>query len=375
MRNYYPQLDGLRAIAIITVMMGHFFPYPWINNLVGWGDSGVVIFFCLSGFLITGILLDLRASGESRWKCLVTFYARRALRIFPIYYLVIAIAVVAGNSHAIRNLPQLLTYTANYVPGLPSASKLGPFSHVWSLSVEEQFYLLWPILIIFLPRRLLSTAVFVVVISSTIFKFYGGMTGANYSLIFKTVFSCMDSLAAGSMIALVRPTIPQIMERYGSRLLIASAVLVCVSTTIRIWMGVDPFYREHELVGVFYFQTIAILSCIVIIASVSGRRWLLAPFLDWWPLVRIGRISYGLYVYHFFMPTIAPMFVPLAIYNRYPVSTCVALSFAAAIISWIVIEKPILYARKFISSSPANDGVDRRQSLVGVEATATISAP
>src|ERR1700722_19719180 len=94
--GYFPQLDGLRALAVITVMIGHFSSNATISMLVGYGDTGVVIFFCLSGFLITGILLDLKDGSQSRLAALLVFYARRALRIFPIYYLVIAVAVAAG---------------------------------------------------------------------------------------------------------------------------------------------------------------------------------------------------------------------------------------------------------------------------------------
>ncbi len=341
MKHYYKQLDGLRAIAVITVMIGHFCPYPIISKFVGYGDTGVVIFFCLSGFLITGILLDLKELPQSRISLLGTFYARRAVRIFPIYYLVIAVGVAVGSTPVIANLLRLLTYTANYVPGLPIITDLGPFPHLWSLSVEEQFYLAWPLLIFLMPRRFMPATILAVICSSLTFKAYGAVSGASYTVIYRSVFSCMDSLAAGSALALARPWLPQLFAKVGNRVVFLSIALVALLTAIRFWVDADPWYRGHEVLGLIYFQSIILLSCTVIAAAVSGKRWLLSSFLETSPMVSTGRISYGLYVYHYFMPYMAIMLVP-RIHSRFPALTTVAVSFAVAAISWFVIEKPLL---------------------------------
>jgi peptidoglycan/LPS O-acetylase OafA/YrhL len=347
--KYFPQLDGLRAVAVITVMTGHFCSNAVINKLVGWGDTGVVIFFCLSGFLITGILLDLKECSQNRGASLLVFYARRALRIFPIYYLVIAIAVAAGSTPVINALPRLLTYTANYVPGLPIITDLGPFPHLWSLSVEEQFYVAWPALIFLMPRRFLPAAILAVVCSSAAFKVFGALSGAGYTVLFKSVFSCMDSLAAGGALALARPILPWVFDAFGSRLVALSIALVTLLTAVRFWVDADPWYRGHELLGVIYFQSVILLTCAAIMASVSGKRWFLAASLESRPLVAVGRISYGLYIYHYVTPYVAAVLAPRYLNAHFPVLTIVALSFATASLSWFTIEKPFLSLKRFFS--------------------------
>ena len=103
--SYFPQLDGLRGVAILTVLVGHFSPFPLLSNIVGYGDTGVVVFFCLSGFLITNILLGIKRGGRDCLSSLVAFYSRRALRIFPVYYLAIGVAALCGHEPVISNRP------------------------------------------------------------------------------------------------------------------------------------------------------------------------------------------------------------------------------------------------------------------------------
>jgi peptidoglycan/LPS O-acetylase OafA/YrhL len=344
--SYFPQLDGLRAIAVLSVMTGHFSSSPTLGKLVGYGDTGVVIFFCLSGFLITGILLDLR--GYDIAPGLVTFYARRGLRIFPIYYFVILMSLAVGCEPVMANLLRLATYTANYVPGLPVVTGLGPAAHLWSLSVEEQFYLVWPLVILAAPRPLLMAIIVATICASEAMKIFYAVTDGSYKQIFSSVFSCMDSLGVGALLARLRLILPEVWRRYGSRLLTSAIGLFVVLTAIRFYVGADSWYRGHELLGVAYFQTVIFVSSTIIIAAISGERWLLAPALNSALLVSIGRVSYGLYVYHFFMPSVAPVVLPGFIYYRFPVASCVALSFGAAAASWFLIERPILGAKRLL---------------------------
>ncbi len=347
MDKYFPQLDGLRALAVLTVMIGHFSTDSFLSKLVGFGDTGVVIFFCLSGFLITGILLDLKEVQQSRSVSLLLFYARRILRIFPIYYLVIAISVAAGSAPVIANLPRLLTYTVNYVPGLPIITDLGPLPHLWSLSVEEQFYFAWPAVIFLTPRRLLPAVLLVVVSSSIALKVHYALSGAPYTVLIRSVFTCMDSLAAGGALALARPVLPRLFDVFGHRLLATALGLVGFLTAVRLWVGADPWYRDHELLGVAYFQSIILFSCVAIMACVSGRRWFLSSLFQSAPAVSIGRVSYGLYVYHYTMLRVAPVVAPGYFLAHFPVLTLFALSFVAAYVSWFVFEKRILSLKRF----------------------------
>ncbi|HEY0786301.1 MAG TPA: acyltransferase, partial [Acidobacteriaceae bacterium] len=157
-RRHIASLDGLRGLAISLVFLHHFYPRERFNPLslvasAGW--TGVDLFFVLSGFLITGILYDTLAFPRS----LRTFFARRSLRIFPVYLLMVALVVVFARPLQVplgwRDIP-FFAYGANLTRVLQIDPEFGPylrFWHLWSLAVEEQFYLLWAPLVFLLARR------------------------------------------------------------------------------------------------------------------------------------------------------------------------------------------------------------------------------
>ena len=164
--QYMPQLDSLRAFAVLAVVVHHsplvaFVPIPF-------GAIGVRLFFVLSGFLITGILLRCRddrpdGSPGDRWFSLRQFYIRRFLRIFPLYYFVVTCAVILNYGCARSLLPWLLTYTLNVQ--LAISGEWNEFSHFWSLAVEEHFYLAWPWVVLFVPRRWVGSAAVLLVLT------------------------------------------------------------------------------------------------------------------------------------------------------------------------------------------------------------------
>src|SRR4051812_126623 len=154
--RHMPQLDGLRALAVTAVLVHHLLdPLPGLATHFPWGLVGVRLFFVLSGFLITGLLIQAvqtQRGSHDPAHVLKQFYIRRALRIFPIYYLVLAIAWLVGSADVHEQLPWLATYTYNvWIAHLGWFTKY--FAHFWSLCVEEQFYLVWPWLLVFAPRR------------------------------------------------------------------------------------------------------------------------------------------------------------------------------------------------------------------------------
>src|SRR5262249_40880734 len=148
---YMPQLDGLRAVAVLAVVAHHTLPGPLVDALNP-GAAGVRLFFVLSGFLITGILLGCRESmaQQGAGQALASFYARRFLRIFPLYYFALAVVLLAGVQEARDGAAWHLAYLSN-VYGVRQGW-LGSLAHFWSLAVEEQFYLVWPALVLSLPR-------------------------------------------------------------------------------------------------------------------------------------------------------------------------------------------------------------------------------
>jgi peptidoglycan/LPS O-acetylase OafA/YrhL len=154
--KYMPQLDGLRALAVALVAYSHWIPLKY-QTFFGFGIAGVQLFFVLSGFLITGILLRCRELPERR-NALRSFYARRFLRIFPLYYATLAACYVLGVNSARSSIFWHLAYLSNFY-FFNLGGWEGPLSHFWSLAVEEQFYLIWPAIVLFVPQRYLAASI------------------------------------------------------------------------------------------------------------------------------------------------------------------------------------------------------------------------
>ncbi len=193
------QLDALRAFAAFGVMLGHFYG-------IQWSLLGVHLFFVLSGFLITGILLKCRDSSYTWEKGkyqLRQFYIRRSLRIFPLYYLVILVLIFV-NFNILRNSSLwYLTYTSNIYFAL-----IGRFGssagHFWSLAVEEQFYLLWPCLILFLPEKYLLRCISTACLLGLLYRIGGSLLGLNFLARVAVTIGCLDFLGIGALLAFYR---------------------------------------------------------------------------------------------------------------------------------------------------------------------------
>ena len=195
--HYMPQLDGLRAFAVGAVLIRHFF-YPERIGGVDFALLAVWLFFVLSGFLITGILLRSRDQveyhGHQRYLELRQFYIRRFLRIFPLYYLVLSIAALLDLSDVRDTIFWHLAYASNYLFAIQGqyGSVTG---HLWSLAVEEQFYLLWPALILFAPRRFLLKVIITAIAVGPTFRLFGHFLDFNWVTRYAVSPACLDSLA------------------------------------------------------------------------------------------------------------------------------------------------------------------------------------
>jgi len=152
--TYFPQLDGIRTLAVLMVIVSHWYRGSDLPLLYYGGAMGVGLFFVLSGFLITHILLGQQArfqegGSEVKSAILKTFYIRRTLRIFPIYYLYVAALLMLGTGQAREIWAWLITYTYNFQLFLTNHWHSGYVEHLWSLAIEEQYYLIWPALLLF----------------------------------------------------------------------------------------------------------------------------------------------------------------------------------------------------------------------------------
>jgi len=289
-----PQLDSLRALAVGAVALHHWLPRGFDYPLV----SGVHLFFVLSGFLITGILLDARrrndATGTSDLRyTLKAFYLRRFLRIAPAY--VLALIVVAYfNVAGIRNT---WMWHAAYLTNFHIFFRndwIGLIGHFWTLSVEEQFYVAWPILVLCLPWRLLPVMFLTVTAGSVVFRLVGEIFFPGRVMWNLLTPGYLDSFALGALLAHYR-RVPDIVQpailRWSGTIIVACFAMAVVRKRLPGWRLV---FLDPLLFAVAY-------ACLINIAA-RGARGALGWVLNH-PLLRYaGRISYGLYLAHNFAP-------------------------------------------------------------------------
>src|SRR3990167_5268269 len=379
MKTKIPALDGLRGIAVLWVMLhnGSFFAVLdfdtalggnlWRMLHAGWLD--VQLFFVLSGFLITGILLDAKEhKSENIFK---NFYMRRILRIFPVYYLsLIAIALFAwfqpGVSIWADSIADHMAWFALYMNNW-----LHPFVHFklgrfWSLAVEEQFYLLWPFVVIFVTRQSLLKICLLLVAFAVAFRFGLVLIDPQFAVADEGAYlwtPCrMDALAVGALLAIVIREYPahQNMGRMVNLATILS-LLYCL-TAIYLKYTFSSVAADWTMLN----QTVAailfgayIYYCITP-AEISGIRTLFVRAVSFSWLRSCGKYSYAMYIFH------APIALALkelvypgikvqvgdgnffGVPHFYIVDTIlfVACTFGLAVVSWILIEKPFLDAKK-----------------------------
>lgn len=341
---YRVQLDGLRAFAIGAVFVEHW--APWGSPLRGalpWGSLGVRLFFVLSGFLITDILLSNRARAEaeaiSRLSVLRRFMARRALRIFPALYAV-AIAMAVFNLGASREvLPFTLTYTANLhfaaIGTWPAA-----VAHFWSLGVEEQFYLAWPWLILFAPVRKLPAILAATVVVGPLSRLAVVLLGGNQITAMCLPTSCLDTLGVGALLAIARHRLAP--EGVGRVLSGGAAAVFGTALSVGVWLmrGREGDPSHHAMV-VLLDCGLALVFAPLVAGAARGFRGMAGALLAWPPIVYIGRVSYGLYLFH-----VVPSFLgwPVGPADAGALARFAAyflVSIAVASISWRLFEKPI----------------------------------
>jgi peptidoglycan/LPS O-acetylase OafA/YrhL len=338
---YRPELDGIRAFAVLVVMLFHGSAL-WSRIQVRGGFLGVDVFFVLSGFLITSLLL-----GEWNAKDRIDrrkFYARRVLRLLPALVLTIALGGVVTALVA-RPYPrpyvQSALMTLSYVANWFQASKtLAPLGHTWSLSIEEQYYLVWPTLLILALRRKnvrrerLAAVVLAGAIAMSVIRYLFFAT-KHIGLAEASTFSRPDGILIGTALAIaLAGQTPRLRSLLARRDLAWAAGAFVVVGAVVIRQNDRALY--YGLWTLFNVCTAIVIGHLTVAPRTSMRT-----ILSIQPLPAIGRISYGLYLFH----------VPL--YNlllgnppsRHGVEVYVlffALSFIAAIGSFVVVESQFL---------------------------------
>lgn len=357
--KYIKGLDTLRAFAVIFVIIEHWWlpfdpgSYPrltyWIKGLVPDGGFGVDLFFVLSGFLITSILLDaVKKNPGDKWKIMKNFIVRRSLRIFPVYYATIIVLLLAGYPSVREHLIWFVTYTSNILSY--KTQSFNSFSHTWSLSVEEQFYLVWPWFIVFINRNYLKyvfVGALLIGIGTTIYT----MVVLNNWAGFMLMPSCMQAFGIGGLYAYVKgkPIEARFIEVLKQ--LVPAALLVHFYFT---------FSEDKGTPYAFAYLTInSIISVWLIHLVIENKSEIFRKYLlENRALNKIGMVSYGIYLFHLVLTPLYEKWAgktftyddPYGIYfldwkYNYPIRIVILLIVAFG--SYYLFERPVMKLKRF----------------------------
>jgi peptidoglycan/LPS O-acetylase OafA/YrhL len=347
-----PSLDGLRAISIGMVLFSHLygtrnFNVPREVGILGdLGELGVRIFFIISGFLITSLLLDEHAATGR--ISLRGFYIRRMLRIFPAFYAFV-LAVIVLNAVGLIPLlpgdtPYAMTFTMNY--HLDRSWYVG---HLWSLSVEEQFYLLWPSLLLLLnvKRGLIVAAL--VVLAAPLIRVAAYFVLPDQRAVHQAFPTIMDAIAVGCVLAGVRPwlaTQDWYLRLIGSRLTVLLPLFVFLASSLGRVLWFDYIFG----------QTIMNVAVALILdRTVRHPGDLAGGVLNSAPFVFVGKLSYSLYLWQqLFLNRRSDAFI-----HSFPVN--ILLVIAVSLVSYYFLERPFFRLRSRYGSRASDEPIERPQ--------------
>jgi peptidoglycan/LPS O-acetylase OafA/YrhL len=382
-RRHYPELDGLRALAIIAVIGLHTGAYLTpdelaavgpvgraIHQLFTHGAWGVDLFFVLSGYLITGILLNSR--GQKHY--FRNFYARRTLRIFPLYYgtllaVLVVLPLVLGRvpamiSEAYHQQAWLWTYTANIEGAMRGGGPLGNFLHFWTLAIEEQFYLVWPLVIFLTPPRWLLRTTIVGILAVNLARLlfiamqYSPSRGwdgfAVYNWLSSFTLFRADSLLIGGVLAVLHTDGALKAWRRvftGGFILVSGAILAVLFVLPHNIHGLPLAVVGHVFLAPLLFG--CAVGYVLICRNNSG----LIRILSLRPLRAVGKYSYAMYVFHYIYLPLQEHWAPYSLFKSLLHSALFALviyysfavvvAFIVAFISYHLYEKHFLKLKKY----------------------------
>ena len=370
-RFYHPELDVLRFVAFLLVFLHHFLPHEadvyvqqgvprgigeWLAAIVLAGGFGVDLFFLLSSYLITELLIrEIDLKGRLDLK---SFYIRRSLRIWPLYFVFVLLTllvvpfVLPDDSVGTIQAIGFLTFTGNWTTaflGYP-ASVIAP---LWSVSVEEQFYIVWPLLVAaFGVRRILGLSAGLIAVA---FAYRGVLVALDvpHPAIWASTLSRLDPIALGAILAVVLKGRAPMLGAWARSGLILGGLAV--------WPVCARFFG-YDGPGALLTYPLVALGCGAILLGVlcsapAGR------FLRKGPLVYLGQISYGLYVYHILAHHLVVGYLPVGVAGTLVVGF--ALTLAMAMVSYHVLERPFLKLKQRFTHVRSRDSeVDARASKV-----------
>lgn len=353
---YRPELDCLRFFAFLFVFISHAFSISadyyvhlgvprelatWISKAIGSGGLGVVLFFVLSSYLITELLL--REYEQRGTLDVKSFYIRRALRIWPLYFVflvVIYLIIPQESEYSIKTnfFIAMLLFVGNWAVVFANgmgASVAGP---LWSISVEEQFYIAWPLIISKVGAQHLKRLCFGLIIFSNLVRVIMEKKGAGFVAFWCSTVTWFDAIAAGALLALyLRGGVP----RWSS----LTRVVLCVGG-LAVWVLSVRFRDQLIYPDIVYFPVVVFGSCLILIGVLGSNLRL--PIL-----VYFGRISYGLYVFH--AAALALVSLVFVVYSPLCAFAGLVTTLILGSVSYSLLEQPFLKLKKrftYVRSEP-----------------------
>jgi peptidoglycan/LPS O-acetylase OafA/YrhL len=343
-------LDGLRALSVLGVILSGFHwlaPFGWI---------GVLVFYVLSGFLITRILVDERARASSPGSYLGRFYFRRSLRIFPLYFaylllLDLAFATVSLPSGWPEARPYAFTYTVNFGMMLREVEAGPAVGHLWTLSVEEQFYLLWPLVVWLVPQRSLARLAVSLILAGPLVRLSSrSWLGMDVGQLYVSSLTHVDAFAFGALLAVhdfgwLRRAARAAAVSGAVALALGLTVVVATSGSFRT-LG----YREglgDADAWLWGYTVLDACAALLILAALRGELRLLGhPALAY-----VGKVSYGVYLFqrplvgiytNAVQPQLAEFLPSPLLQQLIGVGLCAAAAIGLASASYHLLEAPLL---------------------------------
>lgn len=336
-------LDGLRGLAILLVIVSHFFAETL--NVTGLlrtltkpaGGLGVELFFVLSGFLITSIIVrEQLASGTIKLK---KFYIRRTLRIWPAFYAFVGVVAILSITGVLEiSTWELLAaglFIWNYAPGVDTLT----LTHTWSIGIEEQFYLIWPAIVLWLkPRKAVWFCLGGVAVAPLLrVATYFAANQETREVIWQMLHVRADSLLMGCLLALVLATRPEVWAQLQRIVVKFRLVLVAIPVLMGSGLLAPLVGGAWQMTAGYSIENLA-WGVLIIAVLTEGHR--MNVVMSWQPLVLVGTISFSLYLWQqlFLVPANEDLFM-------HPLLALFA-TFTAAVFSYFFIERPILKFKK-----------------------------
>ena len=369
MPKIIPELDGVRAVAVLSVIAFHVGASAGsasgglLNEILGFGWCGVDLFFVLSGFLITGILIDTKGTPGA----FKNFYVRRTLRIFPLYYatLLIFFHVVPAVANLFSRMNQFSPreeiwywlYLSNWSPSVGTEHAL--LSHLWSLSIEEQFYVIWPLLVLTLSARAAMRVAIGVALGCALIRLLAA-GHVEAPLIYRNTILRADALEFGALCAFFVRNGFFLKQASRWRPVLLGAAVAGLAACIGL-SGTSSYRTPMNVVG---YSCLGVAFSYLVLWAVQGPGTRLHALLRSRFLRRIGKHSYAMYIFHVPVTSLLnaawfahPWFA--TVHSELPstalvlvnVIATIAVAFVMALLSWWLLENRFLQLKSRFESA------------------------